>query len=166
MDYRDLNYLDPAQLTFQRPVGASSLRAIVGEDRCILDARLRRVFPLSNPDQYLSVQDGEGKEVGILRDLDTLEHESRRLAEQELDRCYFTPKILQLNSVRQEGGLWTFDVLTSRGPIRFYVRNWRDSSSEIAPGRFLIQSVDGQRFEIEDYQRLDSNSQLLIEQLF
>lgn len=166
MEFHDLNYLDPALVRMHRPDGGSNLRVVVEGDRCVLSARLRRVFPLSHADHYLSVQDGEGKEVGILRGLDGLDHESRRVAEQEIDWRYFTPKIVRLNSVRQEGGLWTFDVLSSRGPIRFYVRNWRDSSSEIAPGRFLIQSVDGQRFEIEDYNRLDSDSQLLIEQLF
>lgn len=166
MEFRDLNYLDPAAVQMVRPEGASNLRVIVEGDRCVLGARLRRVFPLSHPNQFLSVQDGEGKEVGILRSLDGLDHESRRLAEQDLDWRYFTPKIVRLNSVRQEGGLWTFDVLTSRGPIHFYVRNWRDSSSEITPGRFIIQSVDGQRFEIEDYHQLDNESQLLIEQLF
>jgi len=166
MEYTDLRYLDGNTITLDRPEGASDMRAIIEGDRCVLGARLRRAFPLSHPDRYFSLQDGEGKEVGILRSLDELDHASRRVAEQEIDWRYFTPKILRLNSVKQEGGLWTFDVLTSRGPIQFYVRNWRDSSSEIAPGRFLIQSVDGQRFEIEDYSRLDTASQVLIEQLF
>lgn len=166
MEYRDLNYLPGNKLKCERLQGASNLRITVEGDRTVLGARLRRVFPLSHPDRFLSIQDGEGKEVGILRSLDELDHESRKAAEQELDWRYFTPKILKLNSVKQDGGLWTFDVLSSRGPIQFYVRNWRDSSSEISPGRFLIQSVDGQRFEIADFQSLDQSSQLLIEQLF
>lgn len=166
MEYRDLNYIAGKDLKLERLDGASNLRVVVDGDRCVLSARIRKVFPLSHPDNYFSIQDGEGKEVGILRSLDELDHDSRRVAEQDLDWRYFTPKILKLNSVKQEGGLWTFDVLSSRGPVQFYVRNWRDSSSEITPGRFLIQSVDGQRFEIEDYQKLDTGSQLLIEQLF
>ncbi len=143
-----------------------ALRLEIEHDRCLLAAVVRRCFPLSRPTEFLSIQDGAGKEVGVLRSLDELDHECRKLVEQELDRRYFTPKILQLRSLKQEGGMWTFDVVTSRGAAQFYVRNWRDSSSEISPGRFVIQTVDGQRFEVPNFDALDTKSQVLIEQLF
>ncbi len=166
VEYRDLTFLHGSKLSISKPEGADNLRVIIADDRCLMAATIRRAFPLSKPTEFLSVQDGSGKEVGVLRSLDELDNESRKLVEQELDRRYFTPKILQLRTLKQEGGMWTFDVVTSRGPSQFYVRNWRDSSSEIAPGRFVIQSVDGQRFEVPNFDALDTKSQTLIEQLF
>lgn len=161
-----LRYLDPKKVRFFLPEGSTHLRAIVEDELCILNAKLRRPFPLSNQDTYLSVQDGEGTEIGLLRSLSELDTESRRLVEIDLDRRYFTPKIVSIDSLKQEGGMWTFVVRTQRGPSQFYVRNWRDSSHEIQHGRWQINSVDGQRFEIEDYELLDEKSKNLLEQMF
>lgn len=161
-----IRFLEPRSLRISKPEGAVRLRIEIEDDRCLIDAIVRRAFPMSKTDAYFSVQNAEGEEVGILRSLDDLDNEARKLIEAELDRRYFTPKILQIKSLKQEGGMWTFEVATSRGPCTFFVRNWRDSSHEMSPGRFVIQSVDGQRFEVENYEALDTRSQVLIEQLF
>lgn len=160
-----IRYLDPASLRLTRPDGVARLRVEL-EDRCLIDAIVRRAFPMSEVDGFFSIQDSKGDEVGILKSLDGLDGESRGHAEAELDRRYFTPKILQIRTLKQDGGMWTFDVMTSRGPCTFYVRNWRDSSHESSPGRYIIQSVDGQRFEVPNFEALDTRSQVLIEQLF
>lgn len=166
MEYRDINFLEGRDVRASKPDGADNVRLEIDGDRCILDAIVRRAFPLSRPTEFLSLQDGGGKEIGVLRSLEGLDNESRKLIEHELDRRYFTPEILQLRALKQEGGMWTFDVVTSRGATQFYVRNWRDSSHEVSPGRFVIQSVDGQRFEVPNFDALDTRSQALIEQLF
>lgn len=158
--------MDGHRLRASRADGADNLRIEIEGDRCILDAIIRRAFPLTKPTEFLSIQDAGGGEVGVLRSLDGLDNESRKLIEHELDRRYFTPEILQLRALKQEGGMWTFDVVTSRGATQFFVRNWRDSSHEVSPGRFVIQSVDGQRFEVPNFDALDTRSQTLIEQLF
>lgn len=95
-----------------------------------------------------------------------LDPDSRSVVEEELDRVYFTPVIHRIVGLKQEGGMWTWDVETSRGSTRFFVRSWRDSSSEIKGGRWQIQSVDGQRYEIADFERLDDRSKQFVEQLF
>ncbi len=61
--------------------------------------------------------------------------------------------------------MWRFSVSTGRGDAEFYVRNWRDSAHEVSPGRWLIHSVDGGRFEIPDIGTLDAKSQRLLDQL-
>jgi hypothetical protein len=162
----EIRYFRPTELQIWMPESSGYLRVEVADDRCILNAQLRRLFPMSKPDEFISIQDADGKEVGVLRNLDGLPTELRDLLVAELDRRYFTPKISQILNLKQEGGMWTFNVLTSRGEATFFVRNWRDSSYEVTPGRFMIQSVDGQRFEIPSYEKLDTKSQLFIEQLF
>ncbi len=131
----------------------------------MVSAVVKRVFPLSVPNDYLSIQASDGTEVAILTGLGSLEPESRALVEQELDRRYFTPAIETIALLRQEAGMWHFQVQTQRGPADFYVRNWRDSAQEIAPGRWQIHSVDGARFEIRDLEKIDERSRRLLDQL-
>jgi hypothetical protein len=161
-----IRYIEAASIRFFRPTGGAHLRAEISDELCILETRIRRAFPFSAAKQYLSIQDSGGNEIGILREPGDLDADSRQLVAEELDRRYFTPKILGIDNLRNDGGMWTFKVQTQRGVSEFYVRNWRDSSHEIAPGRYQIYSVDGQRFEIPDYDALDSRSKSLMDQLF
>ena len=160
-----MRYLDSAEISASRLPGAAHLRIEIADDRCVLAARIKCAFPLSRPAAYISIQDGAGKEVGVLRTLDGLSSGTRALFDAQLDRTYFTPKILQIHVLRQEAGMWKFAVTTQRGPTEFFVRNWRDSAVEIAPGRWQILSVDGGRFEIENLESLDAPSRRFLDQL-
>ncbi len=137
---------------------------ILGE-RCILNAHFFRVFPLTHPNSHISIQDEKGEEYGILEDLATLSPEDRSVISEALDRRYFTPVITKIDALKQDAGMWKFNVQTQRGTTEFYVRNWRDSAHETGVGRWQIQSVDGLRFEIKHLEQLDERSQNLLEQL-
>ena len=165
MGFEPTRYLDPANVHISYPPAASHPRVEIAGDRSVLSARIKLVFPLSNPKQFYAVQDGAEKEVGILRSLDGMDEESKKAIAGELDRRYFTPCITQIKGLKQDGGMWLFTVQTQRGPIDFFVRNWRDNSQEIQAGRWQIQSVDGQRYEIKSVEALDARSQRLLEQL-
>ena len=160
------NYIEPTSVRAWRPTPVSELRIEIAGDRTILFGKVRRLFPNSRPDAYYSLHDPTGTEVGIVRSLDGMDAESRKAIEEELERRYFTPLIESILSLRQDGGMWLFRAQTQRGQAVFYVRNWRDSSHEIKPGRWLIVSVDGQRYEIADWESLDARSKDLLEQLF
>jgi hypothetical protein len=160
-----LRYLASETVRAWRVPEAIHLRLEIRDDRTILSAVVKRAFPLTHPTDYLSVQDGGGKEVGILRTLDGLEPQSRREIEEHLDRRYFTPQIVTIRELKQDAGMWRFAVETQRGPAQFFVRNWRDNANEIAPNRWHIHAVDGGRFEIENLEALDVPSRRLMDQL-
>lgn len=166
MPRTEIRYLDGGRVRATLPEGATQPRIEVEDELSILAGRVRKVFPFSNAQGYYSIQDGAGKEVGVLRDMAELDEETRSIFESELARRYFTPTIQTIDSLKQDGGMWLFKVQTQRGPAQFYVRNWRDSSQEISHLRFQIVSVDGQRFEIRDLNDLDERSQALLDQLF
>ena len=161
----DIRYVQGRALHATRPDGAIHLRLEVEDEFCIPNARVKRAFPLSRTTEFLSLQGGDGKEIAMLRDLAEVDEETRRLVEEELDRRYFTPRIERIDALKQDAGMWRFNVLTQRGPTEFYVRNWRDSAVEIAPNRWQIVSVDGGRFEIPDLSGLDAGSLRLVDQL-
>lgn len=161
----DLRYINAKDVKVWRPEGSAHLRVEIVNDRTILSARIRRLFPLSEPETHLSIQDGEGKEVAILPSLDGMPPAMSALVMEELDRRYFTPAIERIDDLTSERGMWRFNVQTQRGVAEFWVRNWRDSSHEMAPGRWQIHSVDGQRYEILQLESLDARTQRLLEQL-
>jgi hypothetical protein len=160
-----LRYFEPTQIRAWRPEGAVHMRLEVVGERTVLSARIRRTYPLSEPNRYLSIQDGAGKEVGILRDAEGLDPQTRAEFDAHLDRRYFTPRILQIESLRQEAGMWRFVVETQRGRSEFFVRNWRDNAHEISPNRWHILSVDGGRYEIPNLEALDAQSRRLMDLL-
>ena len=160
-----IRYVEGRALRAVRPEGAIHLRLEIEDDLCIPNARVRRAFPLSSPSAYLSLQGSDGKEIAMLRGLDEIEPASRRLLDEELDRRYFTPRIERIEALKQDAGMWRFDVTTQRGRTEFFVRNWRDSAVEIATGRWQIMSVDGGRFEITNLGALDPVSLRLLDQL-
>ena len=165
MSSSPVRYLNANEIKATRPVGAIHPRIEIAGEFVILSAIIKRAFPLSNPDTYISIQESKGKEVGVLRTVSGLDSESARIFSEELDRRYFTPQIDQIDSLRSEAGMWRFNVRTQRGAAEFYVRNWRDNAHEITPGRWQIMSVDGARFEILKTDELDPKSQRLLDQL-
>lgn len=161
----EIRYVEGSALRASRPEGAIHLRLEIEDALCIPNARVRRAFPLSKPAEFLSLQGADGKEIAMLRGLEGVEDATRRLLDEELDRRYFTPRIERIDGLRQEAGMWRFNVQTQRGPAEFFVRNWRDSAVEIAVDRWQIMSVDGGRFEIPDLSRLDAGSLRLMDAL-
>ena len=95
-----------------------------------------------------------------------MEQNSRLLLEGELDKRYFTPVIEKIYGLRQDASMWIWDVATQRGRVNFYIRGVRDSVHEVAPRRWQILSMDGQRYEIRDFELLDTRSKSLFESLF
>ncbi len=131
-----------------------------------MEVQLRRCFPLSAQMDFISIQNSDGKEVGILKSLSGMDKNSLDVLEKELDRRYFTPIVSKIYALAQEASMWHWDVETQRGRCKFYLRGVRDSIHEVAPKRWQILSMDGQRYEIRKFDELDAKSQQLFESLF
>ena len=95
-----VRYLEPFQVKAFRPVGAVHPRVEIVNEMVVLSAIVKRVFPLSNPCLHLSIQDGSGKEVGILRTVEGLDSETDSIFKEELDRRYFTPHVDRIESLK------------------------------------------------------------------
>jgi hypothetical protein len=160
----ELKYVSGNQIKLSRREDSLFLDCLIGED-LVSNIHLVRAFPLSKPFEMISIRDAENKEFGIIESIEGLESESKKLAEDELDRRYFTPAITKINTLKNEASMWRFDVETTRGHSDFFVRNWRDNAHELTSGRWQITSVDGGRYEILNLDELDERSQILIEQL-
>jgi hypothetical protein len=127
------------------------------------DVALARAFPLTLPDQFIILLDKDDKEeFGVIEELKQLKKGDRKILEEELEKCYFIPKIQKIHSLTGHFGVTQWDVETDRGPAQFDLR----SRYDIVPlegGRVIIKDVDGNRYEIVNYHRLDEKSIVLIE---
>jgi len=164
LDYKDqsdnggeLEYLDPTKLTFAKR--GDALILTVADDRSYLKVRAVRAFPLSELHEFIGLLDSvNGHEIGMLRHLRDLDPLSKQLIQHEIDKRYFIPKITRIVQAKKEFGTIYWDIETDRGARQFVMRGLRDSVHEIDPGRFLVNDVDGNRFEVPQINELDTKS--------
>lgn len=118
----------------------------------------RRLFPVSKRDAYISLLDSEGVERGLIRALTDLDADSRRAIEDSLADYYLVPKILRILSISEKSGTIRWTVLTERGEKRFDVRNRNHDIRVSSDGMVRVRDSDDNRYEIDDYRKLDAKS--------
>lgn len=121
-----------------------------------------RTFPLTQPDQYISLLDAQKNELGLIEDINQLEKADRTLLAEELKKCYFMPKITRIHSLDGQFGVTQWEAQTDSGAVFFDLRSRNDITS-LSGGRVLIKDIDGNRYEIVNYHKLDPKSIALLE---
>jgi len=149
----------------QRNAKGELLAWLAGRDAPHVDVSVNRCFPWTLTDQYVSVRDGDGKEIILLRSLDGLPAATRDLIEQDLAEKFFVPKIGRIRSYKAEFDVVYISAETDRGDVTFQIRN-RDDVRILSPRRALFRDVDGNIYEVEDLLALDRASQRHIEGYF
>lgn len=159
----DLTYLDPNTAKFSRSPGGF-LRLELG-DQTYPRVSLFRTFPFSHKDEYVSVRDMDGREIGIIENLTDFPADIVAAFHEELERRYFAPVVTRIKSLKEEFGYAYWEVETDSGPRRFTVRDMQQNLLLLGPEHILIVDVDGNRFDIPDYTKLDPASRKYIEDL-
>jgi hypothetical protein len=159
-DAEPTHFLTPSDLKFFRaPELDVRLRLQFRDEWSCVEVRVAQLLPLSNPDQYWALRDGNDKEIGVLRDLSGLDDQSREILEEEVRRRYFLPKVLTVQKVKDEFGVIVWDVITDAGPKQYTIRNLRDSSAALTSKRVIMTDVDGNRFEFPDIETVSAAAQ-------
>lgn len=122
----------------------------------------KRLFPMTGEGMYISLLDGDGKEVAIIRSLDTLMPDSRKAIEEALGEYYFMPKITAINGLQDKFGILRLDVQTDKGRVSFDIKNRHYDIKKIYGNRILIRDRDDNRYEIPDCDALDKRSLKLL----
>ena len=135
------------------------LWAIQGEvERAV---RVRRAFPWSEPNRFLSLRDHEDAEVAIIMDPAQLDPDSRRALEQALVQAGFVFVVTAVHEIDEEVEIRTWRVETRQGPRSFQTRldDWPRS---LPDGGLLIRDVAGDLYYLGDPARLDRHSRELL----
>ncbi len=150
-------FLEASELTFTRSqVGTARLE--IRNEVCHLRVIVRRLMPLSHPEQYISLAADEDTEIGILVNPSELAPESLEILNEELDKRYFTPIIQKIYRVKEQFGVHEWEVETERGRVTFLVRGLNQNIKQSPPARLFVTDVRGNRYDIPDYRELDAQS--------
>lgn len=128
--------------------------------------KLNRALPYRSPDEYICVSDKEDKEIGIIKKLDDFSDEQRIIINSELDKLYYSPTITRIVSAKDRMGYMYFEVETTAGKREFAVRDASKNIKFIDPDSrtsVQIRDVDGNRYIIDDFMKLDASSSKKIE---
>ncbi len=123
-----------------------------------------RAFPITNPNEFLSVREpdsrkmGRAKEIGMIRYMSDFDEETTRLFLEELDRRYFSPQLIKINSVKDKFGYLYWEAETSAGHVTFIMNNPFSNIRVLEDNRIIINDIDGNVFEIPDPTKLDTAS--------
>jgi len=158
--------LTPENAKFKRSGGGLISLELKNEDRDEFFERIVifRCFPITNPDEFLSVREpdskkmGRGKEIGMIRYMRLFPEDQRKLFLEELDRRYFSPEITKIISVKDKFGYTYWDTETDAGSMTFILNNPFSNIRALEDGRIFIHDIDGNSFQIKDPSKLDAHS--------
>ena len=157
----EVQFLDPKLLKINRNQFAE-LEAELPDGSIHAPVEPVRTFPLTQPNQYISLLDADKNELGLIEDINQLEKADQIVLVEELEKCYFMPKITKIHFIEGRFGVTQWEAETDSGTVFFDLRSRNDLTS-LDGGRVLIKDVDGNRYEIVNYHRLDPKSRILLE---
>ena len=121
-----------------------------------------RAFPLSEPTAWISLCDGEGREIVIIESLNDLDAETRKTLTAEMARREFLPIIQRIVAVSMKSDPATWSVVTDRGPTTFLVEA-SDAVRRLDAERCLVVDMQGVRYLIVDRLKLDAPSRKFLD---
>ena len=122
----------------------------------------RCLFPSSNGRKFITLLDENGIEQAVIRDLDTLQAEQRKIIEGCLAEYYLIPRITKILNTTEKFGLITLDTETDRGPARIEIRNLLYGFKQVG-NRLLLRDGNDNRYEVPDLTKLDAKSRHLLD---
>ena len=117
-----------------------------------------RLFPVSGMMKYISLIVESGKEIAIIRDVESHFPESAQAVRECLDAYYVVPKILKLLGRVEKYGNISWTVKTDRGEHTFEILNTSTDIKTLYDGRILVRDSNDNRYEISDITKLDKES--------
>ena len=124
-----------------------------------------RAFPISSPEEWLSILSAEGGEVLSIREIDELSPEVRKILEEELSRREFVPVIERIASVTDDVDPSEWRVVTDRGEATFLLDSEADVR-RLETYKALLIDTHGIRYLIPDTRKLDYASRRILDRYF
>ena len=129
------------------------------------NVRPMRVFPLTQPDLWISLQDAAGVELACIEDPASLPENKQAALKQAIAARDFVPVIRSIHRITRmaEGHDW--QVVTDRGPTTFRVET-DESIQNLGGTRLVIIDDRNTRYLIPNIAALDRESQRKLERYY
>jgi hypothetical protein len=158
-----MSILEAQSITFAKVDGLLSVTKADGTT--ISPVHCARLFPLSDPDHYVSVLRSEKcdePEIGILRDINDLPEGQCSLIRDDLAQRHFLPEIQDVTNIVITGGMDEWHVITDRGEKIFFVSSRKDNIVITDENMLIVTDVEKCRYRIPDYTALSSQAFSLV----
>jgi len=160
-DQMDLGIMDLREASFYVAEGGFAGLRYKGED--YKHVVLRRIMPIDQPLNYISVADQENKEIGIIKSVEDLSDSQREIVEKELDSRYYSPVVLEIPSVKDKLGYVYMEMRLQNKQGKEYNKSCavKDVSRNIrmlSGNSVIIFDVDGNRYVVPDLSALNKQS--------
>lgn len=121
-----------------------------------------RAFPISAPDEGVSVVDGDGHELAWVPRLSELDEARRTLLAEAVEQREFMPRLLRVKAVSSFATPSTWVVDTDRGPTSFVLKGEEDIR-RLGPGLLIVNDAHGVQYLIQDLLAMDRHSRRLLD---
>lgn len=121
-----------------------------------------RAFPITAPQQGISLIDLHGHELAWIEELSVLPDETRKLLEEDLTGRDFMPEIKRIREVSSFATPSTWHVETDRGKTSFILKG-EEYIRRLTPTALLITDSQGIHFLIRDRVALDHHSRKILD---
>ncbi len=120
------------------------------------------LFPISEPNRWISLVDSNGRELLLIEDLEQLPLPLQTIIREELSFRELVPRIHNVVSVSGATEPCEWIVDTDRGQTSF-VLNSEDDIRRLSAHTVQIIDATGLRFRVDDTRKLDARSRRFIE---
>ena len=126
------------------------------------ELELHRMFPITGLTKYIALLDKEGNEIAVIRNIEDLMPESKKVVESCLREYYMIPRITRFIKMSEKFKIWMWTAETDKGICTFEIRNHLTAIKPLYDGRVLIKDANDNRYEIPDVNALDARSKKMI----
>jgi len=149
-----------APLMLQRDAHGCLLLALPGQfPRAVVPVR---AFPLSAPEEGISLVATDGHELCWVEQLSELAPETRALIEEELAERHCTPVIRRITRISSAATPSQWEIETDRGTTRLTLKAEEDIR-RLPDRSLLITDAHGLSFMVRDIAALDKHSRRLLD---
>lgn len=156
-----VEFLNPEECSFKFNDNGFLILTLKGEAKGRV--KLIRSYPYTLKEEYICVHDLENTEIGIVRSLDELDTVSYEACVKELDSRYYCPTISSVKTIKERMGHFYFETVIDGKDKSFTVRDLTRNLRFSSENTLLIFDVDGNRYVIPDYEKIEQKSRRLLE---
>lgn len=117
----------------------------------------RRLFPYTNPTQYISLLNPEGVEVAMISDLLKLAPDSKQAVLDCFKEYYRIPRVTKILNVYDRFGSLRWTVETDRGEVLIRIQNRHNDIKPLSDTLLFVRDSNDNRYLV-DLTKLDKSS--------
>ena len=125
-------------------------------------AYIVRAYPLTAPDENISVMSAQGTEIHFFPSMSAVPQSSRAPIEEALAAREFMPVILRIKKISRNWVPSVWDIDTDRGATRLKLDSEEDIR-RIGQDKLIVRDSRGISFSINDYQAMDHRSRRMLD---